>query len=185
MGIYVANKVGRRQDSAESRAVSVAELSADQYNAALVDESGVEFAITAAQGAVLSAVTASAAELNSLDFDAIEARTATETGATTGTIAGGRLLNIVAVTSANAAHIVILPAPTPGTIVVAYVGANGYELRSSAPGTVAIGGGAEAGAESAIPAASIAVVFCTSATTWVGFTITAATLAAIEAAAAA
>jgi hypothetical protein len=69
--------------------------------------------------------------------------------------------------------------------VIGYVGANGCELRSSAPATVAINGGSEANAESAIAANMLFVAICTSATTWHGFTITAATLAALDAAAAA
>lgn len=111
------------------------------------------------------------------------ARTATADGTGTGTIADAGLIQFVAVTSANAAHIVVLPTPTPGTIVILYVGANGCELRSSAPATVAINGGSGAAVESAIAANMMAVAICTSATTWHGFTITAATLAAIEAAA--
>lgn len=113
------------------------------------------------------------------------ARTATAAGLTTGTIADAGMIQFVAVTSAGANNIIILPTPTPGRIVILYVGANGYELRSSAPATVAINGGAEADAESAIAANMMAVLVCTSATTWHGFTITAATLAAVEAAAAA
>lgn len=146
------------------------------------DESAAAFDMTKLSiGASL--VTATAAELNALDFDDIEARTTTADGTGTGVISDGKLLSVVAVTSAGANNILTLPTPTPGSIVVAYVGANGYELRSSAPGTVAIGGGTGASAESAIPANSIAVAFCISATAWVGFTVTAATLAAIEAAA--
>ena len=111
------------------------------------------------------------------------ARTATSDGLTTGTIADAGLIQFVAVTSAGANNIIILPTPTPGTIVILYVGATGYELRSSAPATVAINGGSGSAVESAIAANMMAVVVCTSALTWHGFTVTAATLAAIEAAA--
>ena len=111
------------------------------------------------------------------------ARTATADGTGTGTIADAGLIQFVAVTSADATHIVVLPTPTPGTIVILYVGANGYELRSSAPATVAINGGAGSDFESAIAANQMAVLICTSATTWHGFEITAATLTAVEAAA--
>jgi hypothetical protein len=89
----------------------------------------------------------------------------------------------VQVTSANANNIITLPAPVVGKRLTLIVGANGYELRSNAPATVGIGGGVGANAESAIPANSLAVVVCISATNWVGYTITAATLAAVEAAA--
>lgn len=111
------------------------------------------------------------------------ARTATADGTGTGTIADAGLLQFVTVTSANAAHIVVLPTPTPGTIVLLAVGANGFELRSSAPATVAINGGTGASAESAIAANSLVMMVCTSATTWQGWDLAATTLAAVEAAA--
>jgi hypothetical protein len=118
-----------------------------------------------------------------LGKQAAVARTATASGATTGTIADAGLLQFVAVTASDANHIIILPTPTPGTIVILGVGANGYELRSSAPATVAIGGGTGASAESAIPANSLAILVCVSATAWLGLTIVAATVAGVEAAA--
>jgi len=111
------------------------------------------------------------------------ARTATSDGLTTGTIADSGSLQVVAVTSAGANNIIVLPTPTPGTIVVLYVGANGFELRSDTPASVAISGGTGASVESAIPADSLAVLVCISATKWLGFDITTTTLAAIEAAA--
>ncbi len=113
----------------------------------------------------------------------IEARTTTSDGTGTGTITDGPSLITVNVTSSSANNILVLPTPTPGTIVVAFVGSNGYELRSDTPASVGIGGGTGATVESAIVAASIMVIFCISATNWVGFTVTAATLAAIEVAA--
>ena len=114
------------------------------------------------------------------------ARTATVAGATTGTIADAGSMQFVTVTSSNADHIVILPAPTPGTIVILHVGANGFELRSSAPATVAINGGAEADAESAIAANSTVIAICVSATAWKAFFLDAdSDVAKVEAAAAA
>lgn len=132
--------------------------------------------------AVTGLLTASAGSSGAVNYTSV-ARTATADGTGTGTIADSGLIQFVAVTSGNAAHIVVLPTPTPGTIVILYVGANGCELRSSAPATIAINGGSGADVESAISANMMAVAICTSATTWHGFTITAATLAAIEAAA--
>jgi hypothetical protein len=108
---------------------------------------------------------------------------ATSDGLTTGTLTDLGKDFTVTVTSAGANNIIVLPAPVVGRTVTIIVGANGYELRSSAPATIAIGGGTGATAESAIPAASVAVVKCITATSWLGYTITAATLAAIEAAA--
>lgn len=112
------------------------------------------------------------------------ARTATADGLTTGTIADAGTYQAIAVTSASANNIIVLPTPTPGTVLDLYVGANGYEIRSSAPATVLIGGGTGGAAvESAIPANSWAHLVCVDATHWVGYTITGATLAAVEAAA--
>jgi len=112
------------------------------------------------------------------------ARTATADGLTTGTIADAGMFQFIAVTAGGDANsIIVLPTPTPGTIIVLYVGATGYELRTDTPASVAINGGTGAGAEAAIAANQMAVLICTSATTWHGFEITAATLTAIEAAA--
>ena len=111
------------------------------------------------------------------------ARTATTAGDGTGTIAAAGMLQFVTVTSADANHIVVLPTPTPGTIVILRNGATGYELRSSAPATVAINGGTGASAESAIAANTMVIAVCTSATTWQAIGIAGATLAGVEAAA--
>ena len=115
----------------------------------------------------------------------INAVVPTADGTGTGVIPAGGLINVCTVTPTNAAHWAVLPAPVPGSIVVLINAAanTAYELRSSAPATVGIGEGTGAAAESAIPAKSVAVLMCQSATNWVGFTITAATLAAVEAAA--
>lgn len=113
------------------------------------------------------------------------ANTATADGLTTGTIADAGMLQFVTVTSASADHIIVLPTPTVGTIVILKNGGTGYELRTSAPATVSINGGAEANAESAIAANTMVIAVCTSATTWQAFGIAAATLAAVDAAAAA
>lgn len=110
------------------------------------------------------------------------AATATADGTGTGTIPEGA--SLVQVTSANAAHIVVLPAPTPGTLVIINVGANGCELRSSSPTTIAINGGTGAAAESAIGANVTAYLLCVSATAWKGFQVGSdGTTAGVEAAA--
>lgn len=129
----------------------------------------------------VTAATGTITDLTASGFTPV-ARTATSDGLTTGTIADAGTYQAIAVTSASANNIIVLPTPTPGTVLDLYVGANGYELRSSAPATVAIGGGTGATAESAIPANSLAHIVCISATSWVGYTVTGATLAAIEAA---
>lgn len=113
------------------------------------------------------------------------ARTATALGDGTGLIADAGMFQFIACTAktADATGIITLPTPTPGTIICGYVGATGFELRSSAPGTVAINGGTSAAAESAIGANMFWLVVCTSATSWHGLTITGNTLAAMQAAA--
>lgn len=118
----------------------------------------------------------------SLAYPAV-ARTATADGLTTGTIAALGDLQFVTVTSADANHIVVLPTPTPGVIVVLKNGATGYELRTSTPASISINGGAGADAESAIAANTMVIAICTSATTWQAIGLAATTLAAVEAAA--
>lgn len=112
------------------------------------------------------------------------ARTATADGLTTGTIADAGLLQFVQVTVSDANHIIVLPTPTPGRIVILNNGATGYELRSSTPASVAINGGSGADAESAIAANSTVIAICISATAWKAFFLDAdADVAKVEAAA--
>jgi hypothetical protein len=117
---------------------------------------------------------------------AVNAVVPTANGDGTGVIPDEGALTICTVNPSNADHIVTLPTPTPGKIVVLMnIAANtAYELRSSDPATVLIGEGTGGAAvESAIPAKSVCVMFCISATKWSGLTINAATLAAVAAAA--
>lgn len=94
-------------------------------------------------------------------------RTATTTGAGAGTIADPHSGSVfVPVTSDDANKIIVLPTPTPGTVVALSNGATGYELRSSAPATVGINGGTGANAESAIPANTLTVCACRTSTAW-------------------
>ena len=113
--------------------------------------------------------------------------TATSDGATTGTVPGG---GFYTTDSANAAHIVVLPAPVPGTVVFISVTANGCELRAGTSagadgsGTISIGGNtASSGHESALAANMTAMCICTSATSWLGLEIVGQTLTAVETAA--
>lgn len=108
--------------------------------------------------------------------------TATADGLTTGII--GSTAGHVTVTSGNADHIVVLPAPEVGKRIVIDVGANGFELRSSSPTTIAINGGTGSAAESAIAANSTIIAICVSATAWKAFFLDAdSDLAKVEAAA--
>lgn len=112
------------------------------------------------------------------------ARTATAAGLTTGTIADAGFLQFVTVTSDSADKIIILPTPTPGTMVWLTNGATGYELRSSDPATIAINGGSGSNAESAIAANSTVLAICISATAWKAIFLDAdADVAKVEAAA--
>lgn len=58
MPIYVANKVGRGEDNSEDRALNVTQLTAELYNAAMVDENDVEFSITATDTSNLASAVA-------------------------------------------------------------------------------------------------------------------------------
>ena len=145
-------------------------------------DSVVATAVTAAlTGAVTGNVTGNVT--GQVNFPSV-ARTATATGATTGTIADAGMLQLVTVTCDDANKIIILPTPTPGTIVVLVNGATGYELRSSAPTTVLINGGTGGAAvESAIAASTMVIAVCKTATAWAAFSLAGTTLAAVEAAA--
>lgn len=119
--------------------------------------------------------------------------TATADGTGTGSIndavlAAGPLTSatvLVAVTSANANHIVTLPSPfVPGFRVVLINGATGYELRTTDPATIGINGGTGADAESAIAANTIVTATTQSAANWVAMSqVTAGTVSATQAAA--
>ncbi len=164
--------------------------------------------VTAAQEALLSAVagtvTASKAVIVDANKDAASfrnlgvtgtltaailaritaAREATVDGTGTGTIADAGMIQFVTVTSDDANKIVVLPAPTPGTIVILHVAATGYELRTSDPATIGINGGTGAGAESAIGANTTAILVCATATSWKGLQLGSdGTLAKVEVAA--
>jgi len=69
----------------------------------------------------------------------------------------------------DADHIVILPAPVVGNIIhIIETASTGYELRSSAPSTIAINGGTATGGESAIAGAITYVkCVCVSSTKWI------------------
>lgn len=111
------------------------------------------------------------------------ARTATADGTTTGTIADAGLIQMVTVTCDDANKIIVLPTPTPGRIVMLRNAGTGYELRTSAPNTVAINGGTGSAGESAIGANTLVFAVCATATAWQAWSLAGTTLAAVEAAA--
>jgi len=67
MGIYNATKVADPGTDPVDRVVSVAELSPAQFNAALVDETGTAFTISAAEANAAASSGVTAAEYNELD----------------------------------------------------------------------------------------------------------------------
>jgi len=129
---------------------------------AAIDAGGVGTTELAANAVTTAKITD--ANVTPAKTNIVEARTATADGLTTAII--GDTTTHVTVTSGNADHIIVLPTPTPGRQVVINVGANGFELRSSTPASVAINGGTGASAESAIAANSTVLAICVSATAW-------------------
>lgn len=122
-------------------------------------------------------------------FGRVEADLSTRTAvATSDGLTTGKLVNksqFATITSANANNIIVLPTPRVGRVVQIQNGATGYELRTTSPTTISINGGTDTDAESAIPASVLAVLYCNTLTSWVGYTISAAGVyAAIEVAAA-
>lgn len=112
----------------------------------------------------------------------VEARTVTAAGLTTGTISAG--VTHVTVTSDDANKILILPAPVVGHQICIHGPATGFELRSSAPASIAINAGTGADAESAIPANATLFLTCVTSTAWKGYYMDAdGDVAKIEAAA--
>ena len=101
-----------------------------------------------------------------------EALVPTLAGDGTGQI--GANTTFATVTSANANHIITLPAPVPGRKITLVNGATGYELRSSSPTTIGINGGTGSNAESAIGANLTVKLECISATNWIGATVSSA-----------
>ena len=111
-------------------------------------------------GTVASATTFTAGSQNSA-----VARTATADGTGTGTIAAGT--SFVSVTSGNADHIVVLPAPVVGNSIMLHVAANGYELRTNNPGSVKLNNVNGAGKELAVAANTVIRCTCVSSTDWI------------------
>jgi len=143
----------------------------------------VNVAAMAAARAISLADPLANADILTGKMDAV-ARTATADGTGNGTIAAAGLLQFITVTSADANHIVVLPTPTPGRIVILHVAATGYELRTSDPATIGINGGTGASAESAIGANTTVVMICATATSWKGLQLGSdGTLAKVEVAA--
>ncbi|MBT96419.1 MAG: hypothetical protein CL431_10690 [Acidimicrobiaceae bacterium] len=90
----------------------------------------------------------------------------TADGTGTGTIPDG--VSHVTATSADADHILVLPAPTPGSQVTIFAaGAVNFELRTSAPATVKLNNVSGDDKELVVAAGTTLQCICTSATTWI------------------
>ena len=89
--------------------------------------------------------------------------------ATEGGVAIPAGTSVANITCPDANFIVILPAPVIGNVInIIEATSNGYELRSSAPSTIAINGGTAEGGESAIVGAITYVkCVCVSSTKWI------------------
>ena len=94
------------------------------------------------------------------------ALTATTDGLTTGLMTNG---GFYTVTTDSVNKIVTLPSPVPGTVVrlATQAESEAFELRSSAPASVKINGGAASNGEASIAAAATSVTcVCVNATNW-------------------
>lgn len=126
-----------------------------------------KFTVAASSGNTVIAGTLAvtlAATFTAGQQSAAVAITATTGGGTTGIIPNGTTIAIV--TSSVNTKSATLPTPTPGNVLFIYCGANGYNLISNAPATVAINGGSGSGAKLAVAATDLLLAICTSATTW-------------------
>tara|TARA_B110000858_G_scaffold55465_1_gene64446 strand:+ start:51 stop:536 length:486 start_codon:yes stop_codon:yes gene_type:complete len=92
---------------------------------------------------------------------------ATVAGDGTGAIPAGT--SVASITCSGATKIVTLPAPVIGNIIyLIETATTGYELRSSAPGTIGINGGTGSNVESAVAGAiTYTRCVCVSATNWI------------------
>lgn len=88
------------------------------------------------------------------------------TNNTTG-VAISASLDFVTITSGSANNISILPAPVVGKVLRGTVTANGCEIRSSAPSSIAINGVTGAAVEAALAANSSFEATCLNATNWI------------------
>lgn len=110
---------------------------------------------------------------------------ATDDGSGTGTLRENLLVQFVVPNwDGDATHILVLPSPKPGKVVIIAGATTGGELRTTTPATVGINGGTGAAAESAVAANQMVVAICESATSWKAFTIASdGTTAGLQAAA--
>jgi len=96
----------------------------------------------------------------------VTAVSAASTNNTTG-VALPSTADFVTITSGGANNISILPSPITGKVVKGTVTANGCEIRTSSPTTIALNGVTGATVEAALAANSSFEATCLSATKWI------------------
>jgi len=159
----MAKRIGKYKISKREAELSAVDGATISGNLDGIGTLGVNGAITAASTlAVTGAQTNTAGQQN-----AAVAVVATADGTGTGTIPAGT--SVASVACGAAARIVILPAPVIGNIIILIETATtGYELRSSAPGSIGINGGTGSNVESAVAGAiTYTRCVCVSATNWI------------------
>lgn len=117
------------------------------------------------------AITATAAEINNAaDISGRQrAVTATDDGLTTGLLTTADIGRFLTITSANADHIVVLPAVAAafiGGVIEMWVGATGFELRSDGTASTINGLDCKTTNEAAIAATHRVRATCVAAETW-------------------
>jgi hypothetical protein len=135
--------------------------------ASITREGSMDHDARSAINSNFSTLEARIATLDGLGSSAISV-TATEDGADAGTIPDrGAVLQYITVTSGNDAHIVTLPSPVVGTIIVLYVPlGHGYILKTSDPTNIAVNQVSGATAKGDVSEDSLLLVFCVSSTEW-------------------
>lgn len=131
-------------------------MSSTHFSGPVVSTGGFTGAVT---GAVTGNVTG---DVNGYVTRQVEAVTVNSTG-----VAISADTDFASLTSANAAHIAILPTPVVGKVVRGAIGGTGCEIRSSAPKSIFVNGVTGDGVESALAANASFEATCVSSTKWI------------------
>jgi hypothetical protein len=131
-------------------------MSSTHFSGPVVSTGGFTGAVT---GAVTGNVTG---DVNGYVTRQVEAVTVNSTG-----VAISADTDFASLTSANAAHIAILPTPVVGKVVRGAIAGTGCEIRSSVPTGIAVNAVTGDGVESALAANSSFEATCIGATKWI------------------
>jgi hypothetical protein len=131
-------------------------MASTHFSGPVVSSGGFTGAVT---GAVTGDVTG---DVNGYVTRQVEAVTVNSTG-----VAISADTDFASLTSANAAHIAILPAPVVGKVVRGAIAGTGCEIRSSVPTGIMVNGVTGAGVESALAANASFEATCVGATKWI------------------